>query len=57
MKFMIDEVALELSFIQASLIFPVLIIPPLLRTHLSLPRQVHKSPDHAAHYHSVGLQA
>jgi hypothetical protein len=57
MKFMIDEVALELSFNQFSLIFPLLIIiPPLLPTNVSPPRQVRESPDNAAHYHSLGLQ-
>jgi hypothetical protein len=40
---MVDEVELELSFIHISLIFPLLIIiPPLLHTHLSPSRQVYE---------------
>jgi hypothetical protein len=31
------------------------IIPPLLRTHLSTPPEVRDSPNHAAHYHILGL--
>jgi hypothetical protein len=37
--------------------FPLLIIfLPLLRIHLSPPPGVFDSPDHAAHYHILGLQ-
>jgi hypothetical protein len=32
----------------------VLIIPPLLYTHLSLPHEMRASPDQAAHYHTLG---
>lgn len=36
--------------------FPMLIIiPPLLQTHLSLHAEVSRSPDHAANYHILGF--
>jgi hypothetical protein len=31
------------------------IIPPLRETHLSLSPEVYGSPDHAAHYHILGV--
>jgi hypothetical protein len=33
---------------------PVSVIPPLLHTHLSPPREVCDSPDQAARYHTLG---
>jgi hypothetical protein len=34
---------------------PLILIPPLLHTHLSPPPEVCDSPDQAAHYHILGL--
>jgi hypothetical protein len=39
---------------QSSPVFPLIIlIPPLLHTHLSLPHYVYDSRDQAAFYHTV----
>jgi hypothetical protein len=51
---MVDEVALEQVFLWV-LLFPLLIIiPQLLRTHISPPHEVCDSLDQAAHYHTRG---
>jgi hypothetical protein len=42
------------GFSPSSLVFPVSIIPPLLHTDLSLPREMCDSSDQAAHYHTLG---
>jgi hypothetical protein len=51
--FVVDEVTLEQVFLRV-LWFPlIIIIPPLLHTHLSPPHEVCDSPDQAAHYHTL----
>jgi hypothetical protein len=45
-------VRFSLSFFSFTLL---IIIPPLLHTHLSLLLEVFDSPDQAAHYHILGL--
>jgi hypothetical protein len=46
-SFEVDEEALEQGFP------PLIIIPPLLHTHLSPPHEVCDSPDQAEHYHTL----
>jgi hypothetical protein len=42
-------------FFSEFISFPLLIIiPPLLHTHLSPPHEVRDSPDQTAHYHTLG---
>jgi hypothetical protein len=42
------------GFSPSSSVFPVNIIPPLLHTDLSLPREMCDSSEQAAHYHTLG---
>jgi hypothetical protein len=45
------------GFLPSSSVFPLLIIiPPLLHTHLSPPHEVCDSPDQEAHYHTLGTK-
>jgi hypothetical protein len=45
------------GFSPSSLVFPLLvIISPLLHTHLSPPHKVCNSADQAAHYHTLGTK-
>jgi hypothetical protein len=55
-RFVVDEVALEQAFSEL-FGFPLLvIIPPLLHTHLSPPHEMYDSPDQDVHYHILCLQ-
>jgi hypothetical protein len=51
---MVDEVVLQEVFLRVLQFFLLIIIPPLLRTHLSPSHEVGDSPDQAAHYHTLG---
>jgi hypothetical protein len=49
----VDKVALGQGFLRVLPFSLVIILSPLLHTHLSPPHEVCGSPDHAAHYHTV----
>jgi hypothetical protein len=49
-----DKVELGQVFLRVFRFSPVSVIPPLLHTHLSPPREVCDSPDQAARYHTLG---
>jgi hypothetical protein len=52
--FVVDKLALGQVSLQVLPFSPVNIIPPLLYTHESLPREVCDSPNQAACYHTLG---
>jgi hypothetical protein len=55
-RLVVDKVAPKHGFRRVySVLPPLIIIPPLLHTHLSLPPEVYDSPDHAAQYHILSL--
>jgi hypothetical protein len=55
-RFVLDEVALQQVFLRVLLFPPLIIIPPLLHTHLSPPHEVCDSPVQAANYHTLGTK-
>jgi hypothetical protein len=46
----------EAGFLRVLWFPPLIIIPPLLHTHLSPPHEMCDSPDQAAHYHTLGTK-
>jgi hypothetical protein len=56
-KFEVNEVALKQVFLRVLQFFLLIIIPPLLHTLLSPPREVCYSSDEAAHYRTPGSKS
>jgi hypothetical protein len=55
-RLMLNEVALEQVSLRVLQFPPLIIIPPLLHTHLSPPHAVCDSPDQAAYHHTLGAK-